>query len=103
MNGGTSYSGGNLVIKYKKNTWLNHVEIIPSVSGTWQASQETWLSGAVESSFVIFKGPEVAGTMDGLILDFFLYAKDVSQLVQGHYIEIEYIAFVSDENLIGNN
>ena len=107
MNGGTSYNGGYLVIKYKNYTGYNNVEVIPSVNGSWAngSGVKTDKSNGTNMYIGTYTGNNGVvtcwnyqnnNTMDGLILDFF-----IGGISAGSVIEIEYIAFATNPNYIG--
>ena len=92
---GSSWNGGTMVMKYRKNTWLSAIDIL---AGNGSAYPETtaWLSDNSNGTSFIFKNYTYNGTMYGLILDLFDH-----RIAADQYIEIEYIAFVRDASYIG--
>ncbi len=88
---GASWSGGYLIMKYRKNTWLNAMDIL---LGNGSAYPETtvWLDGSTSNcTEFIYRCGTNAGASYGLILDLF-----DNRIANGQYIEIEYIAFYTD-------
>ncbi len=94
---GTSFKCGYMVIKYRKNTYLNGLQVYPiNGSSIVGANEEFWISDNQTGVAYITKSFYYNGNIDQIIIDFF--TKGISA---GHYIDIEYIAFVTDPNYIG--
>ena len=105
-NGGATYGGGYLVIKYRNHTSYNNVEVIPSINGAWANGSGVATGSSNGTNMYIGTGGALSvtpwnyqnwNTMDGLILDFFI---GVSVPV-GAMIDIEYVAFATNPNYIG--
>ena len=91
-------SDAYLVIKFKKNTWMGGVELIPSVNKGWTSATAKQLGTSADGSVQIARWGSLYSfsNMDGLILDFFTDGT----IAKDQWIAIEYIAFVTQPGYI---
>ncbi len=96
LDGSTNFKFGYMVIKYRKNVYYNGVQVYPVRNNALVGIGDMWISDNQTGEICITKNYYYNGNIDYIMLDFF--TKGISS---GHYIDIEYIAFVNDPTHIG--